>query len=283
MNSNAIIRKLDRIDDLPTLPAIAMEVNRLVEEGGVSAKNLSQIIEKDQALAAKLLKLVNSVFFGIRAEISNVSHAIAFLGNNMVRDAVISVSMINLFSSVNLLKGFDIKDFWTHSISVAITSKHLAERTGATHPEKCFMGGLLHDIGKVILCAYFSDLFEKVWNSYHDGDLEFYETENREISTNHAEIGGAVAERWKLPPHMIDAIRRHHDLGEDVNDYDLLKVVHLADVVVNRFANDPEGKTDRPAPHPNTLEDMGAYLDSYGEWFPEIAEEINSACAVFLS
>ncbi len=283
MNSNAIIRKLDRIDDLPTLPAIAMEVNRLVEEGGVSAKNLSQIIEKDQALAAKLLKLVNSVFFGIRAEISNVSHAIAFLGNNMVRDAVISVSMINLFSSVNLLAGFDIKNFWSHSISVAITSKHLAEKTGATHPEKCFMGGLLHDIGKVILCAYFSDLFEKVWKTYHAGDLDFYETENREIDTNHSEIGGAVAERWKLPPHMIDAIRRHHDLGEDVSDYDLLKIVHLSDVVVNRFAIDPGGEAVRPAPHPDIVEELGSYADSYGEWFPEIAEEIESACSVFLS
>ncbi|MCP4693012.1 MAG: HDOD domain-containing protein [Desulfobacterales bacterium] len=282
MNSNEIIRKLDRINELPTLPAIAVKVNRLVDEGGVSAKNLSQIIEKDQALAAKLLKLVNSVFFGIRAEISNVSHAIAFLGNDMVRDAVISVSIINLFSSVNLLKGFDITDFWSHSISVAITSKHLAEKTGVMRPEKCFMGGLLHDIGKVVLCAYFSDLFEKVWNSHQENDLEFYETENMEISTNHAKIGGIVAERWKLPPHMIDAIGRHHDPGEDVSDFDYLKIVHLSDVVVNRFANHPNGETDRPTLHPDIQKDMGALLDSSTEWHPEIAEEIQAACVMFL-
>ncbi|MCP4690345.1 MAG: HDOD domain-containing protein, partial [Desulfobacterales bacterium] len=187
--------------------------------------------------------------------------------------------------SVNLLKGFDIKDFWSHSISVALTAKYVAEKAGAAHPEKCFMGGLLHDIGKVILCAYFSDVFEAVWKAHQEkkDEQEFFETEQQEISTDHAQIGGLVAERWKLPPHMIDAIRRHHNPIEDVNDYDLLKIVHLSDVVVNRFAIDPEGAADRPALQPVVLEEMGPYLASSPQWFPEIAEDIESACSVFLS
>ena len=282
MDSKTFLAKLDRIEDLPTLPSIAMEVNKMLEDYDTSIKTLSRTIEKDQAMVSKILKLVNSAFFGVRSKVSNIPHAVVLLGFNTVRNAVVSVSIMDSFSGEDLLEGFNITDFWTHSVAVAVTSRHLAEQTRLHPADDCFIGGLLHDIGKVILSQYFQDLFKKVWISAQENKLSFYEAEKKEIPVNHAQIGGHLTKKWQLPAGLADAIQYHHTVRKSVHELNLLMIVYVANIIVNSYKVDSKGKLNVSAIHSEALRTMGPQLDSVSKWFPEISSEIESACKFFL-
>ncbi|MGP8331731.1 MAG: HDOD domain-containing protein, partial [Methanosarcinaceae archaeon] len=223
MDSKTMLKKLDRIDDLPTLPSIAMEVNKMLRDYDTSINKLAQTIEKDQAMVPRILKLVNSAFFGFRSKISSISHAVVLLGFNTVRNAVVSLSIINAFSGdKKSLEGFDITKFWNHSVAVAVISRYLAEKTRLQPLDDFFTGGLLHDIGKIVLFQHFHDFFKKVWISARENDLSFYNAEKKEISITHAGIGGYLAKKWQLPESLVDVIQYHHALSKNANDFNLL-------------------------------------------------------------
>ena len=282
MDSQAIFKKLDRIDDLPTLPTIAMEVNEMLQDYDTSIKELSETIKKDQAMVQRILKLVNSAFFGFQSKISDISRAVVVLGFNSVRNVIISVSIIDAFSGKEVFEGFDIKDFWTHSVAVAVTSKYLAGKTRLLAPEDAFTGGVLHDIGKIVLTQYLQDLFKKVLTSARENSLSFYEAENKEIPVNHAQIGWYLAKKWKLPQGLTDTIRYHHVVSKSANDLNMVMIVHTSDIIVNSMLSDVEKELDLSTINPEAVEAMKPQLETVSEWFPEVSEEIKSACNFFL-
>ena len=188
MDAQTFLKKLDSIPDIPTLPNIVIKVNKLLQDYETSIKELSKIIEKDQAMVTKILRLVNSTFYGFRSKITNIPHAVIALGFNTIRNAVVSVSIIKIFSGEKTFEGFEIKDFWKHSIGVAVVSRYLSEETRLDSPDNCFVVGLLHDIGKVILSQHFTELFDLVWKSLKEEKLSFYEAEQKLMPVNHAQI-----------------------------------------------------------------------------------------------
>lgn len=284
MEANIILKKLDQIEDLPTLPAIAMEVNKMLLDEDTTINKLSDTIEKDQAMVSKLLKLVNSAFFGLGGKISNIAHAVVVLGFNTIRNAVVSTSIIDAFSIKEDLNGFDITDFWKHSLAVAVTSKSLAEKTGIRSADDCFVGGLLHDMGKMVLLQHFRDLFQEVWRAVKENNQSFYEAEKIQIQIDHAQIGGYLARKWQLPMALVDTIRNHHDVKPNVNDPSLSMTVHAADIIVNTYATDSNSKSDVRLSdiHPDAVKAMGNQFDTISDWYPELLMEIELACKFFL-
>jgi len=282
MEAKTILKKLDRIEGLPTLPAIAMEVNKMLLDYDTSISKLSDRIEKDQAMVSKILKLVNSAFFGFRGRISSISHAVVVLGFNTIRNAVVSVSIIDAFSSKEIFDGFDITEFWKHSVAVAVTSKYLAEKTKICSTDDCFIGGLLHDMGKVVLIQYFKELFQKVCLSVKANNQSFYEAEKSELPIDHAQIGGHLAKKWQLPMGLVDAVRYHHAVRPSVNDPNLLMIIHVADIIVNTHGADSQDNLRLSDIHPDALKVMGSQLDTVSDWYPEVSLEIESACKFFL-
>ena len=282
MDSKTILKKLDRIDDLPTLPLIALEVNKMLQDYDTSISKLAQTIEKDQAMVPRILKLVNSAFFGFRSKIGSISHAVILLGFNTVRNAVVSISIIDTFSkNKEALEGFDIAEFWKHSLAVAVISRYLAEKTRLQPPEDSFTGGLLHDIGKIILFQYFQDLFKKVWISAKENKLSFYDAEKKEIPITHARIGGYLAKRWQLPESISDVIQYHHAFSKNANNLNLVMTVHVADIIANSFMPGQKNKLDFSLIYPDAISLMKLQLDTVSNWFPEISKEIESACQFF--
>lgn len=282
MNRDEILKKLDRVEKLPTLPAIAMEVNRMLQDYNTSIKELSDTIEKDQSIVARILKLVNSAFFGLRSKVNNIPHAITLLGFNTVRNAVVSVSIIDAFSEKEGGEEFDITTLWTHSLSVAVTSKYLADSTKLHTPDDAFISGLLHDIGKIVLSHYFQDLFRMVWKGMREEDLSFYDAEKKYIPIDHSGIGGHIAKRWQLPAGIVDSLRCHHILRKTAHDFNLLMIVYAANIIVNSYEAHPKGKIDLSVVHPDVISAMGSHLIGVSDWFPEISQEIESACKFFL-
>ncbi|MBW1820190.1 MAG: HDOD domain-containing protein [Deltaproteobacteria bacterium] len=282
MKADEILKKLDSIKDIPTLPTIVFELNELLQDPNTPITEISDIIEKDQAMSLRVLKLVNSAFYGIHKEVNDIGNAIVLLGFNTVRNAIVSLGVINSFSGIRSLEGFDISDFWKHSLAVAVVSKSLAEKTKISSPDGCFVGGLLHDIGKVILAQYFRDLFEKVWNAAKKENISFYEAEKKEISIDHAIIGAHLATNWELPENFIDVIRWHHDVRNDSESKKMILIIYLSDIIVNSYNADPDGNIDLSAMHPAASKFLKKQLGEVDSWFTEVENDIQSSYEFFL-
>lgn len=282
METDEILKKLDSIKDIPTLPTIVFELNELLQDANTPITDISDIIEKDQAMSLRVLKLVNSAFYGIHKEVNDIGNAIVLLGFNTVRNAIVSLSVINSFSGLKALEGFEISDFWKHSLAVAVVSKGLAEKTKIASSDSCFVGGLLHDIGKVILAQYFQDLFEKVWKAAKKENLSFYEAEKKEISIDHTIIGAHLATNWELPKNFIDVIRWHHDVKNDTESKKMILVIYLSDIIVNSYNAAPDSSIDLSVMHPAASKFLTKQLGDLDTWFAEIEKDIQSAYQFFL-
>jgi putative nucleotidyltransferase with HDIG domain len=282
METRIFLKKLERIDTLPTLPTIALEINKMLQDYDTSIQKLSEIIEMDQALASRLLKIANSPFYGLRRKVNNIQNAVILLGFKAVQNLVVSVSIIDAFASHKNLEGFDINDFWHHSVAVAMLSKDIGERIKYHPADDCFLAGLLHDIGKVVLSQYFQDLFKKIWKLANENNISFFHAEKSESPIDHAAIGGHLAEKWQLPEGLVDTIKHHHTMDEQASNRKLLTIVYTADTVINHHAGDPMEKLDLSVFHPDAVELVGPQLENLEEWFPRVSTDIESACSFFV-
>jgi len=282
MDRKTILQKLDRIEDLPTLPVIAMEVNKMLRDYNTSIEKLSAVIKNDQAMTPRILKLVNSSFYGFKSKIANIDRAIILLGFNTIGNAIVSVAIIDAFSIKSSSGSLDMNSFWEHSVAVAVISRHLAETSSLCLPEEAFTGGLLHDIGKLILSQYFPDLFNKVIISAKEKNVTFYDAEKKEIPLTHAQLGAFMAEKWKLPDCLVDTIKYHHAVKTSAKDINLLMTVHIADFISNSFIHNPDEQLDSTLIYPEAALAMKQQLKTLQDWLPEVRKNIASACQFFM-
>jgi len=282
LDSKTFFEKLERIPDIPTLPNVVIKVNEMLRDEDTSIQKLTKIIENDQAMVAKILKLVNSTFYGFRAKIKNIPHAVIILGFNTLRNAIVSVSIVKAFSGKEGIEGFEITDFWKHSVAVAVTCRYLAEQTKLDAPNDCFIAGLLHDIGKVVLSQNFTELFVKVWNLVKKDDLSFNEAEKELLPVTHCQIGGYLAEKWQFPRTLVESTTYHHSIKKTVTDLNQLIIIHTADTIVNSYNPGSKGSQVFSSLDSEAKRRMSEQLTTVSEWFPKLSEEIDSACEFFL-
>jgi HD-like signal output (HDOD) protein len=277
MTKEDMLKKLKRVDELPTLPAVAMKLNRLLQKEETNVQDVTAIIEKDQVMVPKILRLVNSAFFGLKRTVNSLNHAVMMLGFNTLRSAVVTVSIIEALSSQKELKGLDMSTFWTHSIAVGMTCQSLASQTRLLPPEDAFNTGLLHDVGKVILCKFFPDAFAQVWSACQDDPLGFYEAEKANIPLNHTQMGSFLIKTWGLSSDLHQSTRWHHEPHKHVDNVDMLMVVHAADKLVNQCLDEPGRRFKLSAIHPDAAETLRGPLSSTQNWFPALVVEIEKA------
>jgi putative nucleotidyltransferase with HDIG domain len=257
-------------------------LNKLLRDPDTSIKTVCDTIEKDQAITLKILKLVNSAFYGFKSKISDLRNAVALLGYNAVRNAIVSLSVINSFPKHVTLMDFDITLFWKHSLAVAVTSKNIAQLSKKESPDNCFVGGLLHDTGKVILAQYFPELFEAVWTTLQKEEVSFYESERKTLPIDHTKIGAHLAGKWQLPEGLVDAIRWHHEFQPELKSANFVRNIYLANFIVNAYDLDPELRLDLSEMHPDVVKFMMNMMEDIGDWYTGLTDEIEAAYALFL-
>ena len=282
MDEQQFFTKLDRIKDIPTLPTIVFELNKLLRDPDTSIKTVCDTIEKDQAITLKILKLVNSAFYGFKSKISDLRNAVALLGYNAVRNAIVSLSVINSFPKDVALMDFDITLFWKHSLAVAVTSKNIAQLSKKESPDNCFVGGLLHDTGKVILAQYFPRLFEAVCSTLQNEQISFYEAERKTLPIDHTKVGAHLAGKWQLPEGLVDAIRWHHEFQPELKSANFVRNIYLANFIVNAYDLDPELRLDLSQMHPDVVKFMMNMMEDIGDWYTGLTDEIEAAYSLFL-
>lgn len=289
METDEILKRLNLIKDLPTLPVIALEINRMLANDRTSVDLLSQIIEKDQAIVSKLLKLVNSSFFGVRSKVATVQEAVVRLGFNSVRNVVVSVSV---FETLTLEDSegidFNLEDFWAHSVAVAMTSRYLSEQTGIQDPDDCFVAGLLHDIGLIIIARFFPDILAKILRQVKEQNVSIYDAEKEIMPIRHNKIGELIARKWQLPPAMCDTLKYHHTPNKGAVNPELLTVVHLGDAIVRRFfitSINPVRDAVKPilsSIHSSSEKKLENLNRTAENWFPDLKDKIREACDFFI-
>jgi putative nucleotidyltransferase with HDIG domain len=281
MTAEKFLLQLDAIHELPTLSTVALQVGRMLQDINISAQDIARIIQNDQSIVTKMLKLVNSAFFGFSTKVSSVQHALMLLGFNTVRNAVISIDVINVLNIKGKIKGFDISTFWRHAVGVAVISRYLDEATGHHYREDVFTAGIIHDIGKVVMAHYFSDRFQTVWETMHSEQLNFWEAEHRHFPLNHAEIGAELAKRWHLPEPMCNVIGRHHTSARNGVVDNLVYIVHTADALFHVFLEDDSPTEDWPI-STGARQLLKPQIRSADKWMTGLRKEIKEACQMLM-
>jgi len=226
-------KELDRIRDLPTLPSVAVEINRLMADEDSPVDAISALIEKDLVLSARILKLVNSSFFGLPSQVASIHRAMVLLGFNQVRNAVYAVTVLEAVGR----SGSEAPRMWRHGAAVAATAQFIARDMMLAREirENSFTAGLLHDIGKFVLWRHFPDLYGRLEEGAGGEDSATERPEMKESAVTHAEVGAHLLRRWQLPKALLDATRFHHRPSKAEIDPLLAALVQLADQVVHRI------------------------------------------------
>lgn len=219
-----------RLQDLPALPLVVNELLASFDDPDVELGELAGKVAHDQALAAKTLRLANSSFYGLQSKVRTISQAIAVLGFDSVRSLVIGAGVIGGFRE-GRDKGFDFDGFWRHAIATALCARALARQAGC-NPELAFVAGLLHDLGRLVLVTRFPEHYAEVLAQRTLRDCGLLEAERAVLGIDHAQVGRALAQHWRIPEQICRAIAQHHlPMQQDYGE--LPSVVHVANVVVH--------------------------------------------------
>lgn len=233
-------KKLDlvlyKLKQLPTLPVIYKRLMEVMENQRVSAQLVGAVIEQDQAIASKLLRVVNSAYYGFSRRISTISQAVVILGFNEIKHLALSISIIHAMGKVADEKLFNYADFWRHSIGVAICSGVLSKKIGVTKcgsHEEAFVAGLLHDIGKIIEEQFFHEKYFEALQLSEATSTRLFENEKNVLSFTHEETGEYLLDYWKLPQNLVTAAGFHHspDSKRNTAVYASVSITHIADIL----------------------------------------------------
>jgi putative nucleotidyltransferase with HDIG domain len=230
MNSRDPQKVIEKIDDLPTLPRTVLQITGLVNDPKSSAKDLARVITDDQVLTVRLLKLVNSSFYGFPQRISTVTGAIVLLGFDAIRNLLLTTSVFDLFANRNRQKKQDQERFWDHSLGCAVGAKVIGNYLRHDKIEELFVSGLLHDIGKIVEMMFLPDEFSKIVAAVKRDNILMTAAENNVLGYNHAEVGKLLAEKWNLPVKLVQVIAHHHDPANAGSFTMEAAIVHLADI-----------------------------------------------------
>jgi two-component system cell cycle response regulator len=219
-----LANRIRQCPNLPSLPAIAVQVLELAQKADVDIAEIARTISKDPALSGKILRTVNSSFYGRSQNISTISHALVILGLQSVKTLVLGFSLVMSFAREKP-RGFKHLDYWKRSAYAATAARVLCVKLKIVQQEEAFLAALLQDIGMLVLDRVLADEYGALY-ARATSHAQLSELEVQALGTDHAEVGGMLAEQWKLPPLLTTPITSHHK-PQDVTDESLRKIAEL--------------------------------------------------------
>ncbi len=236
---------------LVSLPEVCMQVQSMADDPRCGAEDLGQLIGQDTALTTKLLKLVNSAFYGFSAKVETVSRAVSLVGIAELRNITLAASATELFADIPAER-MDMVSFWRHSVFTGLVARKLAKSCNVLHNERLFTAGLLHDVGRLLIFMRLPEESNEILASeraHHQDNL--CDVERAILGFDHAEAGAELLKFWQLPPSLYAAVRHHHH-PQDAEEARLeAAIVHLANAITHYLEH-----ADSMHPSP--------YYDPYG-------------------
>ncbi len=230
----ALKRRAERIKELSTLPTVILRILEVMNNPVADARDVEREIMEDPVITAKVLKVANSAYYGTDRNISTVSQAVVLMGFAEVQNIALSVSIFNSF--LGSAKIFDRRQFWEHCFATAVTAEALQRRVNAQTNEG-FVGGLLHDVGRIVLDQYFPNEFREIIALAEAEKMSLLDAERKILGVTHGDIGYWVTEKWNLPAIVTDSILFHHSPFSCRESYVLTSIIHVADIISKAFGS----------------------------------------------
>ncbi len=273
---NAAIREISHI---ATLPEVTLKIIKLVEDPNSSAQDLNKIITNDPALGARILKVVNSAFYGLPGQIASINRAIVLLGLNAVKNIAIAASLAKLFRGGKIAPNFDAHELWHHSIAVATATKMLATKMEMGLPDEAFLAGLIHDLGIMVEIQAKRSEFLDVLNAREaDPNSTLRQMETKVLGADHQQFGAALCESWKFPASFVYVTGHHHNpMDLDPEHRTLACLVHLADIIAAKLELGYTGSVESLEFDPQVLEEVSLTTEQLEEIINELPDALDEA------
>ena len=251
---------LGSVGEIATLPEVTIKIIEIVEDSKSTARDLHEVIKNDPALSVKVLKVVNSAFYGLPGQVASVDRAIILLGLSAVKNIAIAASIARLFKGKRISEHFSAADLWRHSVAVAVIGRAIAKCS--PHPgltDEIFVAGLIHDIGTLVERQIFPDQFSQIIDRCMAGEGNFRQCERDIIGADHQAFGVGLTTKWKFPRHLRAAVGFHHNPESlSVGLRNMAVLIQMADIVCCQ-------------------ERIGFYLTAYGD---ELTDEMYETLGV---
>ena len=229
-----IMEKLESITNIPTIPLVATRAMRSARDSGSSMRDIAEIISTDPPLAARVLKVVNSAYYGLRQSVGSLPLALTILGIREIINLVMGLSLMTIFPDSTRGGLFNRNEFWKHSAATAQIGKMLTEKLGFSKlASEVFVGGLLHDIGKIIMDEHMHKEFCSAIELSVEEGLPLHDAESMLVGATHPQIGAWLSKKWKLPENLVVAISHHHSPQKLFSDDVMKQIVYIANILCN--------------------------------------------------
>jgi HD-like signal output (HDOD) protein len=227
-----VIAKIERIDvKLPEVPSVVFELNEIITDPLSSSADIARLVNQSPSLAALLLKIVNSAFYGFRSKVDSISRAVVMIGSKEISNLALGITIMEAFKDIPR-QVMDVTSFMEHSLGCGIVARILAAYANITATEQLFVSGLLHDIGRLVVCRYFPQVMGQVLENARRTNTSMMLSERTMAGKPHTQIGKKLIQKWKLPYALENNVLYHHNPSASPNP-EAAAVVQMADVIMH--------------------------------------------------
>lgn len=271
---------LRMVETMKTLPNIAVRLTRMISDDSYSLQAFEEVIRMDPTLVLRVLKIVNSPYYGLTTKVESIAEAVAYLGMDNLRNLIVVDIFKHIVKSEPRDKAFSRVSLWRHSAAVGVTSQMISERIFETKGENAFLCGLIHDIGLILEDQVVPDLFEKAYGACMAGEDHITVYERKEIGTDHAQVGAVLAKDWQLPNPVQTGISAHHDQRVAADPQSIANIIRVAEYLADRLGLTPFRGLVLKLPQ-KSLDHIHGHLNEYKAIAMDLPEVIKKADEIF--
>lgn len=269
----------DKFSDVHPLPGVVVAVNTLINDSEATMKDFEDVIKMDQVLVTRLLRLINSPFYGLIQTVDSISRAVTFLGMKNLHNLVVIDALERFFAASQQASRFSKKKLWHHSAAVSICGKMVAERIFGVNGDDALLCGILHDFGLLVEEQVQPEIFDTISETCTSSQ-ELVSLENEAFGTNHSDLGCFITCNWNMSLSVQEAIRDHHCISEDIQPGTLVGIIQISEYITGQL-----GYTTLPdikvAISPPLLRHLQNNIDEYMVLIDDLPEEMEKANSIY--
>lgn len=273
---------LRKTPTLSSLPDVYARLNAAVNDPRTSSRDVANIITEDAGLAARLLRIANSAFYGFPSGIDTISRAVTLVGTRQLRDLALATSIIRQFKGISG-EIISMDSFWRHSVACGVAARILATYRREPNVERFFIAGLMHDIGRLVMFIAIPDLAMETLEQARRQEALLHVTERKTLGFDHADVGGALLQQWRLPAHTVAAVTFHHRPSIDNGLHIDTAITHVSDLIANAMRLGSSGERLVPALESGAWERIGISESILASLLPELERQYQDAVSTMIS
>ncbi len=267
---------------ISSLPNIFCEINEVVNDPYSSFADVANVISNDISLSARLLKIVNSSFYGFPSNIESIPHAVFVIGTKQLRELALATLILSNFKGIpdELV---NMSSFWRHSVAVGIAARAIAIQMRQTNVEFYYLAGILHDVGRLIILENVPEQAKEIFSVYRNREELLCNAEKEVLGFGHGEVGSAVLETWNLPSELREIIAHHHDPTQSSNYKVECGIIHFADTLVKAMELGNSGDPFVPPMNPEVWNSLQIPTNQLGTIWNQIEKQYQETIEIFLA